>query len=545
MQKVIVIMALAVLAAEAAIAGTITGVVTSDSNGQPIEGLWVYACDYTTGQYCGGGGTSSDGFYSITGLAGGTYRVQVDTSNTNYASQYYDHQISWDHATPVVVPAVGLVQNIDFSLEPGASISGIVKNSAGVGQVNIQVNCGADNGYGTGTQTEANGFYKCNGLMVGYNYNVIAYPPSDSNYAITRISVGVYQPGEYTGRDIILGIGGSITGTVRGPNDQPIADLWVTASDYDYGDWVNNDRTDANGVYVISNLAVGRYRIDAQGNGTPYASQFYNNQLSWDSATPVNVSAGQQTTGIDFSLELGASISGVVKNSAGVGQANIQVSCGADNGYGTGTQTEADGFYRCGGLPVGYNYNVVAYPPPDSNYMITGISVGVYQPSEYTDEDIVLGEGGLKISGRVTDKATALPLADVRVGVWNDDFEIWSDTRTDTNGMYLLANLPPGVVDVSVEPDSYYACMGIDELELEEDINNLDFALPPGAILSGRVLDAWTAEPLAGVGIDSADKSQFTDADGSFCLTQLPPGITEVKAMPDVGTGYALLSEDT
>ncbi len=353
-------MALAVLAAEAAIAGTITGVVTSDSNGQPISGIWVYACDYTTGQNCDTSNiTNSNGFYSITGLAEGTYRVQVDTRNTNYASQYYDHQIRWDHATPVVVPATGAVQDINFSLAIGASISGVVKNSSGVGQANIPVNCWADNGYGTGTQTEANGFY------------------------------------------------------------------------------------------------------------------------------------------------------------------------------------------RCYGLPVGYNYDVVAYPLPDSNYMITKISVGVYQPGEYTGKDIVLGNGGLKISGRVTDKATTLPLADVRVNCWCEEFEIGTDTRTDVNGMYLLANLPPGVVDVSVEPDSYYAYMRINELELEEDISNLDFALPAGATLCGRVLGAKTAKPIAGIEIEysseenSVYKSQFTDADGSFCLTQLPPGIAEVKAKPNVNRGCA------
>jgi len=61
--------------------------------------------------------------------------------------------------------------------------------------------------------------------------------------------------------------------------------------------------------------------------------------------------------------------------------------------------------------------------------------------------------------------------------------------------------------------------MGV-ELELEEDISNLDFALPAGATLCGRVLDANTAEPLAGVEVEysseenSADRGQFTDVDG-------------------------------
>jgi hypothetical protein len=457
MQKVIVIMALAVLAAEAAIAGTITGVVTSDSNGQPIQGLWVYACDYTTNEYLNGGNTDSNGSYSISGLAEGTYRIRVSTGDSNYVEEYYNNAFDYESAAAVYVASSGVTQDINFGLETGGTVSGTIVDS----------------------------------------------------------------------------------------NGQPIVDMPVNCMDYQTNRWVNGTTSDANGQYAVQKIPAGTYIVMVWAEQTIYASEYYDNKISQDTATPVSVSAGQQTTGIDFSIDLGALISGIVKNSSDVGQANVQVNCWADNGYGTGAQTEANGFYKCGGLPVGYNYNVVAYPPAESNYMITRITVYAYQPGEYTDEDIVLGDGGLKISGRVTDKATALPLANVRVGLWNDDFEIWSDTRTDTNGMYLLANLPPGVVDVSVEPDSYYAYMGIDELELEEDINNLDFALPAGAILSGRVLDANTAQPLAGVEIEysseehSTDKSQFTDVDGSFCLTQLPPGIAEVKARPDADSGYA------
>ena len=169
--------------------------------------------------------------------------------------------------------------------------------------------------------------------------------------------------------------------------------------------------------------APGLYRVMVWAEQTIYASEYYDNKISQDTATPISVSAGQQMMGIDFSIDLGASISGVVKNSSGVGQANVQVNCWADNGYGTGTQTEANGFYRCGGLPVGYNYNVVAYPPSDSNYAITGIIVGVYRPGEYTEhKDIVLGNG-LKISGRVTDKTTGLPLPTNYANRWNNDLQ--------------------------------------------------------------------------------------------------------------------------
>jgi hypothetical protein len=455
MKKVIIIIALAAIATEAAIAGTITGIVTNDSNGLPIQGLWVCANKYDTGEYCGGGSTNSDGFYSISGLVAGTYRVTISTEGTEFVREYYNNVIDYWSATAVNVPVSGVVEDIDF------------------------------------------------GLMVG----------------------------------------GSVTGTVRDSNGLPIANIQVSANSYDenYG---FGGKTEANGTYVIRGVAAGLYRVMVWAEGTIYASKYYNNEINWDNATPVSVSAGQQTTGIDFSIDLGASISGVVKNSSGVGQTNIRVNCGVNDGFGADDWTEANGFYKCDGLPVGYNYNVVAYPPSDSNYMITRISVGVYQPGEYTGKDIVLGNGGLKISGKVTDKATTLPLADVGVHYWCEDFEVGIGTRTDVNGIYKLTNLPPGNVEIRAEPESYYAWSGT-QFELTGDINDVNFALPAGAILCGKVLDAKTAEPLAGVEIEywsgryAVNRNLSTDADGTFCLTQLPPGIGEVKAKPDVDSGYA------
>jgi len=163
--------------------------------------------------------------------------------------------------------------------------------------------------------------------------------------------------------------------------------------------------------------------------------------------------------------------------------------------------------------------------------------IGVYMP-QYVDL-------GFTVSGKITDKATTLPLANVRVGCWNNDFEIWTETRTDVNGIYRLTNLPPGTVDLQIQPESYYAYMGVSQLELEEDINNLDFALPKGATLCGKVIDSKTAEPLASIKIEyshekyAAYKNSSTDVDGTFCLTQLPPGIAELKVEPDVDSGYA------
>ncbi|MHB0947028.1 MAG: carboxypeptidase regulatory-like domain-containing protein [Sedimentisphaerales bacterium] len=342
-----------------------------------------------------------------------------------------------------------------------------------------------------------------------------------------------------------VAIAGTITGVVtKDSNGQPISGIWIYTLKYDTGEYCGGDSSNSDGLYFINGLTAGTYKVGVSVSGTQYASEYYNNQIRWKQATPVVVPGAGTVQNINFSLGLGVSISGVVKNSAGIGQANVQVNCWADNGYGTGTRTEPNGFYKCDGLPVGYNYNVVAYPPADSNYMITRITVNVYQPSEYTNKDIVLKNGGLKISGKVTDKTTTLPLNNVLVGLWNDDVEIWAETRTDANGMYLLANLPPGDMGIEIRPEPPYAYTGT-EIELAEDINNMDFALPLGATLCGKILDADTARPIADIEIEydneryNAYRNAFTGDDGTFCLTQLPPGIAEIKAMPNVNTGYA------
>lgn len=164
--------------------------------------------------------------------------------------------------------------------------------------------------------------------------------------------------------------------------------------------------------------------------------------------------------------------------------------------------------------------------------------------SWYAGGDSAIGMGRCTVSGKVTDKATGLPLPNIHVTYWNNDFEVWMDDYTDANGMYNFTNLPKGWVKIRAEPESYYAWIGT-EFELTGDINNLDFALPVGASLSGKVIDADTAQPLAGIEVTywseryAVWQNDFSDVDGTFTITNLQPGVAEIKAKPNVDTGYA------
>lgn len=155
-----------------------------------------------------------------------------------------------------------------------------------------------------------------------------------------------------------------------------------------------------------------------------------------------------------------------------------------------------------------------------------------------------LDGGGLRVSGKVTSKVAGFALADVPVTYWNDDYERWNKVETDVNGTYMLTGLLPGEVTVSAAPEHSYASIG-KTFDLTEDINNLDFELPAGARLPVRIIDTEIYQPIKDVEINYWNerfeiwRSDLTDSNGEITFTNLPPGIAEIAAKPNVDSGYA------
>jgi len=93
--------------------GTMSGTVTDDPSGDPIEGAWVVAIGPTG--IAGGAVTAADGTYTIPGLPAGTYRATVADPNGGRVQEFWPGGADYSAATPFAITA-GATTTIDEAL---------------------------------------------------------------------------------------------------------------------------------------------------------------------------------------------------------------------------------------------------------------------------------------------------------------------------------------------------------------------------------------------------------------------------------------------
>jgi hypothetical protein len=108
---------------------------------------------------------------------------------------------------------------------------------------------------------------------------------------------------------------------------------------------ITSTKTSSDGGYIVTHLQSGEYLVYVQRT-TEYFEQFYNGVRSRQDATPVVISLGSDSTGIDFMLDKGGSISGHVYMPDGVMPvAKVLVRAESSPRNYSKTKTASDGSY--------------------------------------------------------------------------------------------------------------------------------------------------------------------------------------------------------
>lgn len=237
-------------------------------------------------------------------------------------------------------------------------------------------------------------------------------------------------------------ITGHVTNQLSG---DPLGGIFVSACEYAPDEpqcW--GMETNENGMYWISVLA-GSYRVETHSD-QGWVKEFWEETPVWDEADPVAVTGGEVRDGINFTLELGGSISGTVTDEDGNPLDGIAVDI-EEGGY--GQCTAEDGSYTLAGLPLG-TYTVAAgrdfcEPHPYVEAKVEGIVLSEGAP-DVSAVDFALELGGI-ISGVVMDSSNQ-PLANIGVDIQDGGY----GQCTDENGQFSM-RLPMGTYVIAAGRD--------------------------------------------------------------------------------------------
>jgi hypothetical protein len=555
------------------VGGTISGTVYNSDRTDTLEGIAVgafnmdgygygFVCTATNGQY------NMSGLPLDTALAVLTNSANPDTNCTNMDIYVLEH---WEEAglqgpgTPITLTTGEPTRdNIDFTLDPGGTITGRVYDSADGSPVPTVIRVSIMDSW-IATSPDALGYYTLKGMPLNRDYAyVTAHNPNGSECA-TFYASATYQGGPVTPTsedpvvenvDIAMQLGGHISGTVYDANTMdpllPGFGFTVDIEDAVTGEWLTRWYFWDGGAYCFT-TAPGTYRVFASG-GT-YLREYYN-EAGWDAAnaTPITITPGLTRDDVHFTLEMAGTISGTIN----VGNMPVMMES-ANGAWSADTCADGNGNYYIGGVPI--NTDIIASAGGNNwcggpnGYLLeyydgvldranaTLIQLTTIAPDKVVNLNLDMGGS---ITGTITPAEGGVPLE----GIWAcafdytltsfDQVDQWRCGPSNGGGVYQITGLQPGNWRVRVWPGDRVRLFngGSATLEGAEPVavalgvptEGIDFSLPQAGTITGVVYGEDGETPLGDVTISTEDGyfdcSRYDD--GTFHLL-VPPGTHIVK----------------
>lgn len=302
--------------------GMIRGTVTENGSGDSIGNLRIRIYDINWQiKLSACTWTAADGTYASSDLAAGSYYVRaVSEYPQPWVTQYWYNSAERATAIPVTISGDEPIIGIDFSLEKGGFLSGIIRDSSGYPLVDLDLDLyTADWAYDSrySANTGEDGDYILGPIPAG-QWHLRADP--DAFHGVCQ----QYWPGawyrdqaqilvlaagqEIPGVDFSLIPGGSIRGQVQEIRTQMVKpDCEIKAYSLDGIEQpIHTAATDADGLYDAYGLPQGSYYLYVDPpDGCGAAGIFYPDSIDGSGAEPVAVTAGHTVSGIDFRLPEG------------------------------------------------------------------------------------------------------------------------------------------------------------------------------------------------------------------------------------------------
>lgn len=519
--------ALVFFASAVALAGTITGTVTSAASRQPLAGMAVAAYD-AAGSLRGTATTDATGLYMLV-LPAGSYRTLAYDANGLYATAFDGGAESFETSPALALDATGTVR-VDFALVQGGRLTGQViapdGNSVGNAVIEAYNLSGTRRGF---TTSSAQGSYSI--VLPPGQYKLVAFDQS-GRYAATfyrtaadfdaATAVGVTAGQTTNGIDFTLAVAALVSGSaVDAATRLPLPSIFVYAYT-ENGALVATTTTDASGVFRFS-LRAGRYRFVAGDPARTYANAFYAGRRSFAAADVVALAVGQVLSGVQLELVRGGVVAGRVADAAGAALGGITVAAyNLDGTLQNSVRTGSDGRFeivvapgevKLAAFDPALNF-ATAYASGRTTFATADV-IRVAASERVAVPDEVLARGG-RIAGTITDGLTQQPLGGIVVEAYDANGLLTARTITAANGTYALVVPAGGYRILAFDDQLRYATRyagGAASFEATalRDVSaaataTVNFGLLRGVKVSGTVTSS-SGQPLTGIEIVALDAS--------------------------------------
>ncbi|MBI5871455.1 MAG: carboxypeptidase regulatory-like domain-containing protein, partial [Actinobacteria bacterium] len=514
-------------------AAQFSGTVT-DSLSQPIANVEVMLKSPNTTTTCDR--TDADGTYRCGQIAPGTYQVKFcayDIDPSYVCESYSNHtapmRYDFTGADNLVLTAGQHTTGIDAQLESGGQITGRVTDQYGQSATYIDVFVYNEAGQQiTNTTTNTNGEYQLGGMPAG-SYKVYFSPQS---WRLNAVPEWYNDKPDSASADLVVVTGGQttagidaqlasnrISGRVTNEAGEPIEGIWVKikSSTNPNTNYSQRSQTNANGEYVITNLQPGDWKLVFTDENpdlfqhVPYATEWYNDKTTWETADTISLILGQEVSNVDAQLSRSPVISGHVTDANGLPVSSVQVQAySMENSWTpvSSTMTQADGSYTMDHwLGTGsyklrfltyYGSNVQSEWYNDKADYATADVVDVFA-NQTTTIDASLSLYG-SITGRVTTQA-GIPVEGAELTIYNaaDPTTYVAIGYSQSDGTYVMPNLTTGTYKLKITKDlvgewyndktDFNSADSLDVI-IGQEISNADVQLseaPSVGVISGRV----------------------------------------------------------
>jgi len=484
-----------------------------------------------------------------------------------------------DKVVRLVVISDRDVPGVEFELQMGGRVAGRVLNldGAGVSKAKVLLRKTGFMQWSSGkkdTVSDATGYYEIDGLEAAKGYVLSA---SAEGYSRAKsVPFDIEAGEEKLDLDLVLAIGGSISGKVTDASNEPVSGVGISVNsslvDFSMGDPLKA-KTDSSGFYRIENVPAGQVTVICEPPEKKFDRQSLNDVMRL--IETVMVREDQETEDVNFQIkskkkadaekvetaqtdqqtpkdekEKTSYIRGRVLSSKGkplpkVSIQSMSMSFGKNFGENMKfTTTDAKGAFSIEKIDPG-KYMVTARGSERYGRKITEV-----QAPENDLTITMAGKGA--ISGTVVLKTDGRPVT---------QFTIESDSKPqhlmDSEGMlsfgkgkefysprgeFRLENLDVGKQSFMVKAKGY-ADTQVKGIEVEEDktTENVRVEVGEGGSVSGIVLATADDSPIEGakvrvdvsggnpglalLGLTDSDKGVvFSDSEGFFQLENLNPG---------------------